>query len=92
MKARVVRSRVTGEVRERYLAAWTELSGALYTMGVRTSLLVADDDPQTHIEIAWFESGYEAALADDRIVRLDAELTAAADSREGDQSLFRSVF
>lgn len=83
MKAQIVFARVGSESRERYLAAWTEWTGTLFTMGIRAQLFEAEDRRGEFTEITWFEDGQEAALADDRVVRAGDALGAAADERTG---------
>jgi hypothetical protein len=85
--ARVVRSRVAAPDRDAYMATWSELSGTLYTMGIRAELLADRERSGELVELIWFEPGQEASLADDRIVRLDGALTAQAESRLGQLSL-----
>lgn len=89
MKAQVVRARVPDEARERYLTAWAEWSGTLLPMGVDTELLESEEERGRFVEITWFEEGDEAAVGDDRLVRANAELNAAAEAREGDLHFFR---
>jgi hypothetical protein len=83
VKAQIVFARVGEESRERYLAAWTEWTGTLFTMGIRAQLLEADERRGEFTEITWFEDGQEAALADDRVVRAGDALGTAADERTG---------
>lgn len=89
MKVQVVRARVPDASRERYLRAWSEWSGTLLTMGIRTQLLESEERQGRFVEISWFEEGDEAATGDDRLVRLNAEMSAAAESREGDLHFYR---
>lgn len=91
MKWQVVTAEVPDGARERYLAAWTEWSGILFQMGIRTELLEREGGRGHFVEITSFESGQEAALADDRLVRLQADLEAASRRREGDLALHRRV-
>lgn len=89
MKVQVVRARVPEEGRERYLAAWAEWSGTLLPMGIDAQLLESEDEPGLFVELTWFEEGEQAAIGDDRLVRANAELSAAADERSGDQAFYR---
>lgn len=88
MKVQVVRARVPEAARSRYLAAWAEWSGTLLPMGIDARLLESEDEPGRFVELTWFEEGEEAAIGDDRLVRANAEMTAAAEERSGDQSFF----
>lgn len=89
MKVQVVHARVPDESRERYLAAWAEWSGTLMPMGIDAELLESENERGRFVEITWFDSGNEAAMGDDRLVRAAAELNAAAESREGEFQLYR---
>ena len=89
MKVQVVRTRVPEESRERYLAAWAEWSGTLLPMGIDARLLESEEEPGRFVELTWFEEGEEAAIGDDRLVRANAELSAAAEERAGDQAFYR---
>lgn len=91
MKAQVVRARVPAESRERYLRAWSEWSGTLLPMGIDAQLLESQEESGLFVEITWFGQGDEAAVGDDRLTRANAELNAAAASREGDLHFFREV-
>lgn len=91
MKWQVVQATVSGDARERYLAAWTEWSGILFQMGIETELLEREGRRGRFVEVARFEPGEEAALGDDRLVRLQADLDAACEAREGDLTLLREV-
>ncbi|MFW6192853.1 MAG: hypothetical protein ACOC83_05160 [Gemmatimonadota bacterium] len=91
MRVHVVTAEVPPESRERYLRAWEEWSGTLYSMEVRTELLEREEASGRFVELTWFEPGEEAALGDDRMVRANAELNAAADVREGDLEFYRKV-
>ena len=91
MKWQVVQATVSEGARERYLVAWTEWSGVLFQMGIETELLEREGRRGRFVEIARFDSGDEAALGDDRLVRLQADLDAACDAREGDLGLLREV-
>jgi hypothetical protein len=91
MKVHVVTAEVPLGSRERYLRAWEEWSGTLYSMEVRTELLESQETSGRFIELTWFEAGDEAALGDDRMVRANAELNAAAAVREGDLEFYRKV-
>lgn len=83
MRVQVVHARVEEGGRERYLSAWSEWSGTLLPMGIRAELLESEAEPGRFVEITRFEEGAEAALGDDRLVRIEAELEAAASEREG---------
>ena len=83
MKAQIVFAQVSPEGRERYLQTWTEWTGTLFSMEIRAQLLESDERPGTFTEFTWFEPGQEAALADDRLTRLNDELSAAAETRTG---------
>lgn len=88
MKVQVTVARVEPDEREEYLAAWDEWSGVLLPMGIDCELLESEDQPGRFVEITWF--GEEAAaMADDRLVRINDRLNAAAASREGDRELYR---
>lgn len=91
MKWQVVRVVVGEEARERYLAAWTEFSGHLFQMGIEAELLEREGRPGRFVEVVRFGRGEEAALGDDRLVRLQSDLEAASESREGDLALLREV-
>lgn len=91
MKIHVVTAEVPSDRRERYLRAWDEWSGTLFSMEIRTELLESQESPGRFVEITWFEPGEEAALGDDRMVRANAELNAAAEAREGDLAFYRRV-
>ncbi len=89
MKVQIVRASVPEASRQRYLAAWAEWSGTLLPMGIDAQLLEREDEAGRFVELTWFEEGEEAAIGDDRLVRANAELSAAADERVGDQAFFR---
>lgn len=91
MRVQMVRATVGPERRARYLKAWSEWSGVLFAMGVRTQLLESEEWEGEFVELTWFGEEDAAALGDDRLVRIEAELEAAALSREGALSLYRSV-
>lgn len=91
MRIHAARARVPDEGRDRYLAAWSEWSGVLFPMGIRTELAESEERRGSFLELTWFEAGEEAALADDRMVDINAELNAAAERREGDLHLYREV-
>ena len=91
MKWQVVTAEVPDRARERYLAAWTEWSGILFQMGIETELLEREESPGRFVEITRFGAGEEAALGDDRLVRLQADLEAASERRAGDLALHREV-
>ena len=83
MKAQIVFAQVSPEGRGRYLQAWTEWTGTLFSMEVRAQLFESGERPGSFTEFTWFEPGQEAALADDRLTRLNDELSAAAETRTG---------
>ena len=83
MKAQIVLARVLPDERESYLKAWTEWTGTLFSMDIRAQLFESQERPGSFTEFTWFESGQEAALADDRLTRLNDELSAAAETRTG---------
>lgn len=91
MRVHVVRAVVPDASRERYLAAWEEWSGTLFSMGIRTRLLESDEDPGRFLELTWFDEGEEAAVGDDRLVAAAAELRAAAEVREGASTFYCEV-
>jgi hypothetical protein len=91
VKWHVVRASVSGASRARYLKAWSEWSGTLFAMGIETELLEAEERPGSFVEITRFEAGREAALGDDRVVGIQADLEAASMERVGDLALLREV-
>jgi hypothetical protein len=91
MRWHVVRATVAEEARERYLAAWSEWSGTLFAMGIDSELLEAEGTSGRFVELTRFQAGQEAALGDDRVVGIQAELEAASEEREGDLALLREV-
>lgn len=91
MKVHVVTAEVPSGSRERYLRAWEEWSGTLYSMEIRSELLESEETSGRFVELTWFGAGDQAALGDDRMVRANAELNAAADVREGDLEFYRKV-
>lgn len=91
MKAQVVQARVDDARREEYLDAWAEWSGTLLPMGIRTELLESQDDRGAFVELTWFEEGQESAMADDRLVKIESQLSAAASERSGARELYRSA-
>jgi hypothetical protein len=90
MRIQVVSATVHPDLREAYLRAWAEWSGTLFAMKIRADLLESETLPGSFVELTWFESGTEGALADDRLVRAAAALDAAA-NREGSLEFFRPV-
>lgn len=88
MKVQVVHATVPDEDRARYLKAWAEWSGTLFAMGIQAELLERDERPGEFVELTWFEGGDEAALGDDRLARIAAELEAAAVERSGSLELY----
>jgi len=83
VKAQIVFAKVSQEKRERYLKAWTEWTGTLFAMEIRAQLFESVEKAGSFTEFTWFEPGQEAALADDRLTRLNDELSAAAETRIG---------
>lgn len=83
MKAQIVFAKVSQEDRERYMKVWTEWTGTLFSMEIRAQLFENVEHPGSFTEFTWFEPGQEAALADDRLTRLNDELSAAAETRIG---------
>lgn len=91
MPYQIVHSRVTPERRARYLAAWSRWSAATLTMGIETRLLESEERSGEFVEITRFDEATAAALGDDRLVRIEAELDAAAERREGSLRLYREA-
>lgn len=91
MRWRVVRSTVPAENMAPYLEAWSRWSGALLTMGIETHLLESQESPGEFVELTRFSADEIAALGDDRLVRIEAELEAAAAEREGSLLLYAPV-
>lgn len=91
MKVQVVHARVPEDRRDRYLSAWSEWSGTLLPMGIDTQLLESETEDGRFVEITWFADGEEAAAGDDRLVRAEAELEAAAAEREGTLHFYGEV-
>lgn len=89
MKAQIVHTRVSEARREEYLEAWDEWSGLLLPMGIETELLQSREDPGEFVELTWFGPGEEAALADDRLARVNDRLQRTAESRTGARKLYR---
>jgi hypothetical protein len=83
MRAQIVFAQVPAERREAYLKAWTEWTGTLFGMEIRAQLYESETRPGAFTEFTLFEAGQEAALADDRITRINGELSAAAETRTG---------
>lgn len=88
-KAQVVQALVPEERREEYLEAWSEWSGQLLPMGVDCELLESEEERGRFVELTWFEAGQAAAMADDRLARIDDRLGRAADERRGARELYR---
>lgn len=91
MQYQIVRARVRPEARARYLEAWSRWSAATLTMGIETRLLESEERAGEFVEITRFGEATAAALGDDRLVRLEAELEAAAERRQGPLDLYRQV-
>lgn len=89
MKAQVVRARVSDDRRDEYLEAWDEWSGLLLPMGIEAELLESQEARGEFVELTWFDEGEEAALADDRLTRVNDRLQRAAETRVGARRLFR---
>lgn len=83
MKAQIVFAQVPDDARDRYLKAWTEWTGTLFGMEIRAQLFESDERKGSFTEFTLFEPGQEAALADDRLTRINEELSAAATTRTG---------
>lgn len=83
MKAQIVFAQVSPDERESYLKVWTEWTGTLFSMEIRAQLFESEERPGSFTEFTWFEPGQEAALADDRLTRLNDELSAEAETRTG---------
>lgn len=90
MRYQIVQARVSPERRSAYLAAWAEWSGATLPMGIETRLLEREEAPGEFVEITRLGAD-AAALGDDRLVRLEAALDAAAEVREGSLRLYVEV-
>lgn len=88
-KAQVVRSRVPDGRRDEYLEAWSEWSGQLLPMGIDCQLLESEEERGRFVEITWFGEGEAAAMADDRLARVDDRLSRAAEERRGARELYR---
>lgn len=88
-KVQVVQARVPDERREEYLEAWSEWSGQLLPMGIECELLESEEERGRFVELTWFEEGQAAAMADDRLTRVDDRLSRAADERRGARELYR---
>lgn len=91
MPFQIVHARVRPESRTEYLEAWARWSGATLTMGIETRLLESEERPGEFVEITRFADDETAALGDDRLVRIEARLDAAAEAREGSLRLYREV-
>lgn len=89
-KAQVVEASVPDQRREEYLEAWSEWSGLLLPMGIECELLESEEERGRFVELTWFEGGEAAAMADDRLSRVDDRLARAADERWGTRELYRS--
>lgn len=90
MRYQIVHARVSPERRSAYLEAWAKWSGATLPMGIETRLLEREEAPGEFVEITRLGTD-AAALGDDRLVRLEAELDAAADVRQGSLRLYAEV-
>lgn len=88
-KAQVVHARVPDERREEYLDAWSDWSGQLYSMGIECQLLESEEERGRFVELTWFEGADAAAMADDRLARIDDRLARAAAERRGSRELYR---
>ncbi len=88
-KAQVVRTRVPDDRREEYLEAWGEWSGILFPMGIECQLLESEEERGRFVELTWFESGDAAAMADDRLARVNDRMDRAAAERRGARELYR---
>lgn len=90
VRYQIVHARVSPGRRSAYLEAWAEWSGATLPMGIETRLLEREDAPGEFVEITRLGAA-AAALGDDRLVRLEAELDVAAEVREGSLRLYKEV-
>lgn len=88
-KVQVVRSRVPDDRREEYLEAWSEWSGQLLPMGIECELLESEEQAGRFVEITWFGEGDAAAMADDRLARVNDRMDRAAAERRGARELYR---
>lgn len=88
-KAQVVRARVPDDRREEYLEAWGEWSGQLLPMGIDCQLLESEEERGRFVELTWFEGADAAAMADDRLARINDRMDRAADARKGARELYR---
>lgn len=88
-KVQVVRARVPDDRREEYLEAWSEWSGQLLPMGIECELLESEDEAGRFVEITWFGEGDAAAMADDRLARVNDRMDRAASERLGARELYR---
>ncbi len=88
-KAQVVRARVPDDRREEYLEAWSEWSGQLLPMGIECELLESEEQAGRFVEITWFGEGDAAAMADDRLARVNDRMDRAAAERRGARELYR---
>lgn len=91
MRYQIVHARVSPERRSAYLEAWSRWSGATLPMGIETRLLECEERPGEFVELTRLDADTAAALGDDRLVRIEAELDAAAEEREGSLRLYREV-
>ena len=91
MRYQIVHARVSPGRRPAYLQAWSRWSGTTLPMGIETRLLESEERPGEFVEITRFDPETAAALGDDRLVRIEAELDAAAESREGALRLYADV-
>lgn len=88
-KAQVVHARVPGDRRDEYLEAWSDWSGQLFSMGIECELLESEEERGRFVELTWFEEGDVAAMADDRLARIDDRMSRAAAERRGSRELYR---
>lgn len=88
-KAQVVHARVPDARREEYLEAWGEWTGELLPMGIECQLLESEEERGRFVELTWFEGADAAAMADDRLARINDRMERAAADREGARELYR---
>jgi len=85
----VVHARVPDDRREEYLDAWSDWSGQLFSMGIECELLESEEERGRFVELTWFEGADAAAMADDRLARIDDRMARAAAERRGSRELYR---
>lgn len=88
-KAQVVHAHVPEDRRQEYLEAWSEWSGQLLPMGIECQLLESEEERGRFVELTWFEGADAAAMADDRLARVNDRMDRAAAERRGARELYR---